>query len=368
MILDSEGRPPGLAWLQALREPNVALSWPLAEWERALRLARRLRLLARLAEGLLASGLMDSVPSQPRRHLVAEHRLSRWRTSAMLWALERVTTMLREAPYPCVLLKGAAYIGQDLPIAAGRLPADLDVLVPRVHLPDALARLTRGGWNVAKLDEHDRRYYHEWSHEVPPMRHPMLVMELDLHHGILPPVARTNVDTDVLLQRLRPSKWARWQVLDPADQVLHGAAHLFLDSEVRDRIRDLVDLDGLLRYFGQTPDFINQLPGRAQQLGLEEPLALALHFCASWFGTPIPAQVMTASRAIGLDGLRRASLIPLFERVLLPAEPDQASPPLQGAAAFTLRARYHLNRMPIRLLVPHLWHKARSGRHGRTVS
>lgn len=196
----------------------------------------------------------------------------------------------------------------------------------------------------------------------------MLVMELDLHHGILPPVARTNVDTDVLLQRLRPSKWARWQVLEPADQVLHGAAHLFLDSEVRDRIRDLVDLDGLLRYFGQTPDFINQLPGRAQQLGLEEPLALALHFCASWFGTPIPAQVMTASRAIGLDGLRRASLIPLFERVLLPAEPDQASPPLQGAAAFTLRARYHLNRMPIRLLVPHLWHKARSGRHGRTVS
>ena len=195
----------------------------------------------------------------------------------------------------------------------------------------------------------------------------MLVMELDLHHGILPPVARTHVDTDALLQRLRPSRWATWQVLDPADQVLHAAAHLFLDSEARDRIRDLVDLDGLLRCFGAAPGFIDQLPGRAQELGLEEPLALTLHFCASWFGTPISAEVMRSSRASGLAPLRRAWLVPLLERALLPAEPDEASPPLQEAAALALRARYHLNRMPVRLLVPHLWHKARSGRHGRAA-
>ncbi len=32
-------------------EPELALDWTLAEWERVVRLARRLRLLARLAEG-----------------------------------------------------------------------------------------------------------------------------------------------------------------------------------------------------------------------------------------------------------------------------------------------------------------------------
>ena len=69
-------------------------------------------------------------------------------------------------PYPRVLLKGAAYIGQDLPIAAGRLPSDLDILVPQAHLPDAQARLTQAGWNAVALDDHDRRYYYEWSHEV----------------------------------------------------------------------------------------------------------------------------------------------------------------------------------------------------------
>ena len=86
---------PRLAWLQVLREPEMALGWSLAEWERTIRLARRLRLLARLAESLLAAGLMERVPRQVRRHLLAEQRLSRWRTGALLWSLERVAAMLQ---------------------------------------------------------------------------------------------------------------------------------------------------------------------------------------------------------------------------------------------------------------------------------
>jgi len=359
----SGGRHPArLAWLQALRQPLLAAQWSLGEWERVVRLARRLRLLARLAEVLMDAGLMERVPPQARRHLIAEQRLSRWRTSAMLWTLERVATMLGDAPYPRVLLKGGAYIGQDLPIAAGRLPSDLDILVPQLHVSDAQARLTQAGWNAVELDEHDRRYYYEWSHEVPPMTHPLLAMELDLHHNILPPVARTHVDANALIQRLRPSNWPAWQVLDPADQVLHCAAHLFHDSELRDRIRDLVDLDGLLRHFGATPGFIARLPERAQELSLEEPLALACHFCVHWLGTPIPADVVESIESIGPGRIRRAWLLPLLSTALMPTEPDDSPPLRQDLAAMLLLARYHRQRMPLRLLVPHLWHKVRAGR------
>ena len=66
--------------------------------------------------------------------------------------------------------------------------------------------------------------------------------------SFLPSAAQ--IDADALLGRLQPSKWHPWQVLHPVDQVLHCAAHLFLDSDLRDRIRDLVDLDGLFRHFG----------------------------------------------------------------------------------------------------------------------
>lgn len=354
--------PSKLAWLGALRQPHLALNWPLEEWERVLRLARRLRLLARLAEGLVGTDLIDSVPAPARRHLLSELRLSRWRMATMVWAMERVSAMLGDAPYPRVLLKGAAYVGQELPIAAGRLPSDLDILVPHEYLSDAQARLVQAGWNEVEVDEHDRRYYIEWSHEVPPMRHPLLAMELDLHHNILPPVARTHVDAHTLLAHLQPTKWPSWQVFQPLDQVLHSAAHLFLDSELRDRLRDLVDLDGLFRHFGSQPGFWDRLPARATELGLAEPLALACHFTVAWLATPIPAQTLQSITAAGPSRWRRAWLLPLLESCLMPTEPDDAPPWTQSLAATVLLARYHRQRMPLRLLLPHLWHKWRTNR------
>jgi hypothetical protein len=240
----AEALPAVFAWLPALRDPAVVLGWDLAQWEYVIRLSRRLRLLGRLAEGVAAAGLLEQVPAQAARHLRAEMHVSRWRTAALRWVLERVDTALAQAPYPRVLLKGAAYLGQELPIAHGRLPSDADILVPLEHLADAQARLLRAGWAEAGMDDHDQRYYREWSHELPPMRHPLHALELDLHHNIVPPVARATVDAAPLLARLQPSIWPGWQVLQPADQVLHSATHLFGDSEARDRLRDLVDLDG----------------------------------------------------------------------------------------------------------------------------
>jgi Uncharacterised nucleotidyltransferase len=352
--------PPRFAWLQALRQPELTLTWQLADWERTVRLSRRLRLLARLAESLRGAGLMEQVPAVARRHLLGERRLSQWRIQAVTWALDRIDVTLAEADYPKVLLKCAAYIGQGLPIAAGRLPSDLDILVPLAHLPDALARLEQAGWSAGEIDEHDSRYYRDWSHEVPPMTHALHRIELDLHHNILPPVARTHVDAGLLLARLQPSKWPAWQVLHPVDQVLHSAAHLFLDSELQDRLRDLVDLDGLLRQFGTESAFWAELPPRARQLGLTEPLALACHFTTRWLGTPIPAAVQAAVDAQGPSPARRAWLLPLMAAVLTPTEPDDRPSFKQNAAALVVLARHHRQRMPLRLLVPHLWHKMRT--------
>lgn len=356
--------PPPLArsldWLGALRTPAIALRWPLPEWERVIRLARRLRLLARLAESVCGSGLIEQVPAQPRRHLLAELRLSRWRSDSLIWTLRQVGAAIQPADYPCVLLKGAAYMAQNLRIAAGRLPSDLDILVPKSALPKAQDSLAAAGWRTMELDEHDRRYYEEWSHEVPPMHHPRLGVELDLHHSILPPVGRNQIDADALLRRLQPSMWSPWQVLQPVDQVLHSAAHLFLDSELRGRVRDLVDLDGLLRHFGPESQFWSSLTERAGELGLVEPLALACHFCVRWLDTPIPETVQAAVRHLGPKRGRRTWLLPLLELVLTPADPDDVPRWTTDAAAAVLLARYHRHRLPVRMLVPHLWHKVRA--------
>ena len=359
--------PPAMAWLAALHYPALVLAWDLPQWQRVLRLSRRLRLLGRLAEQVQAAGLMAQLPAAAAQQLQAEMQYSRWRTNLMRWTVERLSPVLADGSCPLVLLKGSAYVGQGLGIAVGRLPSDLDILVPLAHIPAMQTRLVAAGWAEAELDAHDQRYYREWSHEVPPMRHPVLPLELDLHHNILPPVARTSVDAEHLLARLQPSLWPGWQVLQPVDQVLHSAVHLFQDSEARDRLRDLVDLDGLMRHFGGVdPAFWPDLLQRTRELGFIESLALACHFTRAWLGTAVPEDFAAALAAAGPKALRRAWLLPLWSAVLTPTEPDAMPRWRQGAAASGLLLRHHFNRMPLRLLVPHLWHKARANRSKST--
>ncbi|MGE5168825.1 MAG: nucleotidyltransferase family protein, partial [Rudaea sp.] len=105
--------------MHALQEPASTLHWTLPEWEYVVRLARRLRLLARLAAKVEAAGLIEQVPTEPRRHLRAEQHLSRSRMQALVWAVDRIGAALAGESYPRLLLKGAAYIAQDLPIAQG---------------------------------------------------------------------------------------------------------------------------------------------------------------------------------------------------------------------------------------------------------
>ncbi len=354
---------PADAWLGALLHPQQVLGWTLADWQRVVRLARRLRLLARLAEAVEAAGLAPQLPAPVQQHLLAERRVSRFRLRALQATAAHVNRALAGADYPRVLLKGGAYVTQGLPIAAGRLPSDLDVLVPHAALADAQQRLRSHGWQEAALDAHDQRYYREFSHELPPMRHPRFALELDLHHTILPPLARYTADAALLLARALPAGDDGWRVLCPADQVLHSAAHLFLDAELRDRLRDLVDLDGLMRLFaGLRLDFWDDLADRADELGLQQPLALACHYTAAWLDTPVPRTLQRRLAAQAFGPVRRAGLLPLFDAALTPSEPDATDTSAQDRASTVLLARYHAQRMPLRLLLPHLWHKARKRR------
>jgi hypothetical protein len=349
--------PTDLGWLEALRRPAVCTAWDLAAWERVIRRARRMRLLGRLGQALAAAGLLHQIPPEAANHLRAEARLAAWRCDSLRWALAQTGQALAGAPYPVVLLKGAAYIAQDLPIAQGRMPSDVDLMVPRHAVADAQARLAAHGWAEVELDDHDQRYYREWSHELPPLRHAHHELELDLHHNILPPVARTRVDAALLLARVQPVPGTPWHVLHPMDQLLHSAAHLFHDADHGSRVRDLVDMDHLLRSGGSQPGYGPALARRAAELGLEQPLALALAFCAGWLGTPLPQ----GAGLPGLDGPDRVLWARCLARVLEPASMDDEPDLAERWSGLLLLWRHHLWRMPLPMLLGHTWHKLRRG-------
>ncbi len=343
----------------ALTEPESATQGSLADWDLLVRQAQRAALAARLHADLGARQLLDQVPAAPRRHLESAAAVAAQQHRLVRWEVEQIHRALRGNGIPIVLLKGAAYVMAGLPCARGRLFADLDILVPRAALADAELALFTAGWVADRLDAYDLRYYRQWMHELPPLKHIKRESVIDLHHTILPPTARLKPDPQLLLAAARSlDGYPDLYVLCPADIVLHSATHLFHEGEFVHGLRDLADLDDLLRHFtAADPGFWAQLTSRAADLDLSGPLYYALRYAGHLLGTPIPADTLAALSGAGPGAVKRPLMDALFERALTPHHPscdDWLSP----LARWLLYVRAHYLRMPLRLLIPHLMRKA----------
>jgi len=346
--------------VEALGDPPGTLRLTNAQWTLLIQQARAAGLLSRLAFLLDAAGDLPRVPAGPLHHLESSLVLARSHDQAVRWEVASIHDALRSAGIPVVLLKGAAYVLADLPAARGRWFSDVDVMVPRTSLADAEATLRLSGWIGTHADDaYDQRYYREWMHEIPPMLHERRRTTLDVHHSILPLTARLKPDAAKLFAAAVPvALHADLRVLAPADMVLHSATHLFWDGEFHHGLRDLVDLDDLLRHFdARDPAFFPTLVDRAFEMDLAGPLQYGLRYTRRILGTPVPDTAMIALRRAGSGALRRPLMDALFERALMP-DHSTCSDWLTPTARWLLFVRAHYLRMPLRLLIPHLVRKA----------
>ncbi|HSF48948.1 MAG TPA: nucleotidyltransferase family protein [Burkholderiales bacterium] len=338
--------------LQALRDPASLTDSAPAKWDLLLRLARRSQLLAHLAARMPR---LAGIPEEAAIQLRAAQIEAAERRRMALWEINRIERVLRGTGVPAILLKGAAYILAELPVAAGRLLSDVDILVPEGNLNFIEDRFQQFGWESVKLDSYDQHYYRTWMHELPPLQYPGRVMQVDVHHAILPRTSRLHPDSRLLWQCARPLYG--FYRLGDEDMVLHSATHLFYDSDFENRLRDLVDVDQLLRHFGARPDFWTILLERARQLDLQRPFFYALRFAQRLLETPIPEEVQRCAR----EAAPNRSILLLMDRLvpiaLMPPHPD-ASQFRYRAACFPLYLRSHWLRMPPLLLTRHLLHKA----------
>ena len=208
-----------------------------------------------------------------------------------------------------------------------------------------------------KLDPYDERYYRQWMHEIPPLRHRERETEIDIHHTILPRTSRLQPDPKLLLSAAQPLSNPRMQVLAPHDMVLHSLAHLFLEGDPDEglRFRDLVDVHDLLGHFGQETGFWEGLIPRAQALDLERPLFYGLRYAERLLGTSIPAVMMSDVEEAAPPAPIRALMDRLVPLAILPGHPDY---PRAGLARWLIYMRAHWLRMPPLLLARHLGYKA----------
>lgn len=311
--------------------------------------ARASGLLGRIAHLLAGSPQAGALAPHLQAQLSAatihanRFRQDVWRE---LGAVEQALSALRT---PVILLKGASYVLLGLPAADGRVFGDIDVLVAKNQMACAEAALMLGGWATGRLDAYDQRYYRQWSHEIPPMMHLRRGTTIDLHHSLVMPTCRVQVDSCRMIAAAVPVPGGGlWWRLQDEDMVLHAASHLMLNSEFDRGLRDIGDIDLLYRHFTSlSADFPARLIARARELGLAPMLMQVLWLVWVFFKTPLPAHLLAAENSLFLRLVARAAST---------RHPD-TRPAGQSWADLALVLREMYLRLPNRLLLVHLLHK-----------
>lgn len=345
----------------ALYEPLAISRLKEFEWDLLIRQARKADLLARIAASCSIHGVMVQIPVQPKMHIQSAARLAARQHRELRWEVQQIDEALVPVGVPVVLLKGSAYIMAGLDAAEGRMVSDIDILVPQDKLLAVESALMMKGWVSAAKNAYDQHYYRTWMHELPPMKHLRRGTVIDVHHAILPSTSRLHPSSTKLLlaARLLQSE-GRIKVLAPEDMLLHSATHLFHEGELQHGMRDLVDIDSLLRQFGQDEGFWDRLVPRAMELELSRPLFYAVRYAKMMLGTPIPEQIVREAENTP-GGRLPSSLLCIMDALFLRAlRPDHVttSDRFSALARWQLYLRGHWLRMPPWMLIRHLLFKA----------
>lgn len=344
--------------IEVLRDPARCTGWSLREWDLLVRQARSAGLLARIAWTLKDQGLRPDVPAAPAVHLDAALNVA----DAQHAEVRREVAQIRQALAPLgiriVLLKGAAYVMAGLPAARGRIFSDVDILVPRESLPDVEAELMKAGWATTHHNAYDQRYYRVWMHELPPMVHMRRQTALDVHHAIAPLTGRWRPSSSALLQAaVQLPGEPHLTVLAPVDMVLHSMVHLLLNDELSNAMRDLSDIDLLLRRFATDPGFWHDLSARAKVLGLTRAAGHGLLQATRTLGIALPEDLQRLSAEWAPASWSRSLLHASWKRAF--QGPHESACDFWTAPALKLLYLHaHWLRMPPSLLLRHLTVKA----------
>lgn len=337
--------------MPVLRDPEQACGFDGTRWTRLLSVAR-----AEVLDGTLADRCADlTLPAPVAATLADISASSEIATRRALWEAEMARRVLAPLGVRVILLKGTAFAAAGLDPAPGRQIGDLDILVPRDSLDAVEAALLGNGWEWVKYDEYDDAYYRDWMHELPPMVHKERDRMIDVHHTILPPTARPTPDAAAMIADAVPIGDSGLWMLSPEDMICHAAAHLFADGDLAGGLRNLWDIDRLLRQFAhETPDFWATLTARASRHQLGPAVKRAARLAHCLYATPVP--VSWQRRAL--------SDAPFVRRILARNDWGQET---HAAERFAFYVRSHLLRMPLRQLLPHLatkWRKRSIGGAG----
>jgi len=347
---------------QALIDPKKTIQLSLKEWELLIAQAASCSLLGRLYYLFYTADILSEIPQQVLWHFESGYKVAEHMRINTRREIQEITEALSSTNITPVFLKGAMYAIRKLPNCFGRSFSDIDILVAKSEINDAEVQLYSYGWIPQKNEAYNEQYYRKWMHEIPPLQHAKRRTVLDLHHNILPLTNKNCPDASTFnTQELLIDKLGLITFLSDVDLVIHTAVHLFTESEFHHGLRDLSDIDMLIRHFCLSePKFIDLLIERANHLGLSTYLWLALKYSALILSTLITDKQLGKLEWQPSNKLAIVFLNFCFINIFRPNHRSCRNWKM-AVAEFFLYWRGHLIRMPLRLLIPHLARKSYMG-------
>lgn len=261
--------------------------------------------------------------------------------------MNRLQRALEGTEIKPVLLKGAAYVANDLQAAKGRRVSDIDILVEETELDQVEKLLHQAGWQADEEtdNEYDQEYYRQWMHELPPLRHQKRGTIIDVHHRLLPKTARYCVDIKKLITASIDLEGRKLRTFDRTGIFIHSAVHAFADGAFDNPARTFIEHYYLFQDLSEQERC--ELAERAKLVGAERPVAVALACINLLFKDEMAEKIA--------KNMKKPHIFWLLQWAFITKALDGTTAPL---AKLLLYIRSHYLRMPMHLLIPHLARKA----------
>lgn len=335
--------------ISVFAEPACTKRWHINDWSACLLQAYKVNHVARVYALLAREGLQHLIPPALLWHFTSANEMYQAHKRDFLFTLEHLGNHISALETPVILLKGAAYTKDEESVTSeGRLFADIDVFVDKQYIKSAEQLLMWSGWRYQDKTDYDMSYYLNWMHELPPMTNQSLPLGIDVHHHIVPVIAKTAFELAPLTQSLCRSGNAVFCILSPASQMIHTAMHMLTNDDMHNTFRDLLDFYLNFTHF-YSEEFVENLVQVAEKTQTERHLYRALRLIQQLFNCEL-GEILTVktSNPDMFERLVDAFYVRLIKGSLLRDDPKRES-----LTTKMLWIRAHWLKMPLSILLQH---------------
>jgi hypothetical protein len=270
-------------------------SFSPSEWNDLLSLARREGVAPLIYWRFSKSGEFSAIPESSRNALRVLYASSWAQNQKLLKELEVLAKLFNEVEIPLVVLKGACYALTIYPDIGLRPMGDLDVLVPKEKLAQAVRIARSLGYDDAQ-PEASPGLDDLLSHHACLQKSGLV---LEIHDSLVADKTFAySVPVDWFWSQTEPlgrnsqRQFENLCTLTPAAQVLYAASHAMLQhGGSKTPLRWYYDLDRLVRVYSDRLDW-DLILSQARTFNWGSALNAALSQTQAYFDTPIPEIVI----------------------------------------------------------------------------